>query len=567
VGLRTGFEETDAAGMTPRGAATRGPELPLTAENQAGVEGGARPTSTGSINPGSGPATLVSPTALTENPMEATALTAYLAGSAAPNTLATASTSTADASAPPPENAGSSAAPLDVVPPDATPAIGNGDQSGTGGGENDGGSSRMPETDTPPDTPPNLAFLPPFPPQPEKPQPKPNNDCDSGTVGTSADAPGLASDAAFSEAPVRYFDGTVKLSWTDLSSDGLGGWGQTRSWTNAPGYAAIDFAGHPMGYNGSGMVVSQLPFVETTNNYNTAIVVTSGTNALFFDNLNDPNPTPRFFVQDRLAHVGREFILTDTLGDQIHFNDFTGAPNDPRWGKFNSVTDADGNVTAVTAWTADGRPAEVQQSTPSGPGPHVVESYLYSYVPSGVNQGLYSNVTLRRQVDGGAWTVVRQVDYTYYGSQETNGNPTDLKTAVVKDAAGNALDTTYYRYYPTRNGFDGLKYVFTPQSYARLAAAVGDPFTASDAQVAPYADNYFEYDVFRRVTREIARGSNCGCTGLPGDYTFVYSTNSNPTDYNTWKYKTIETRLAFLEEADRCCPGDRRRHLDRTAGC
>jgi hypothetical protein len=382
----------------------------------------------------------------------------------------------------------------------------------------------MPETDTPPDTPPT------------------DCGCDSGPFNAAAGTPGLSCSDAFSEAPVRYFDGTVQLNWNDLSSAGFGGgWGHSRSWSNTQGYAARDFSGNPMGYNGNGTVVPQLPFALTNASFSTAIVVTSGTNARFFDNVNGPNPTARFFVQDTLTHANGEFVVADTAGDQIHFNDFTGAPFNPRWGRFTSMTDPAGNVTAVTSWTADGKPAEVQRTTPPGQSPRVVESYLYRYVPSGVNRGLFSNVTLRRQTDGGPWAVVRQVDYSYYETGEAHGNPNDLKTAVVKDGAGNILDTSYYRYYPNAGSFDGLKYVFNPQSYARLAAAVGDPLAATDDQVAPYADNYFEYDPLRRVTKEIAQGTNCGCTGLPGDYTFSYSTSSNAPGYNSWRSKTIET--------------------------
>src|SRR6266545_3022101 len=82
-------------------------------------------------------------------------------------------------------------------------------------------------------------------------------------------------------------------------------------------------------------------------------------------------------------------------------------------------------------------------------------------VSSGVNTGLLSNVTLRRKVNSGSWATVRQVDYAYYGTGETHGNPGDLKTAIVKDASGNALDTSYYRYYQAgdANGYaGGVKY-------------------------------------------------------------------------------------------------------------
>jgi hypothetical protein len=54
-------------------------------------------------------------------------------------------------------------------------------------------------------------------------------------------------------AGVRYFDGSLKKSTSDLTSEGFGtGWGQTRSWSN-------DI--NPNGPNGSGEVVSQQPYL------------------------------------------------------------------------------------------------------------------------------------------------------------------------------------------------------------------------------------------------------------------------------------------------------------------
>jgi hypothetical protein len=342
---------------------------------------------------------------------------------------------------------------------------------------------------------------------------------------------------------------------TDLTSDGFGApWGQTRSWSNTPGYAAVSRSlGQPLSSNGNGWVDTQLPFVEPDNNFSTAIVILSGTNALFFDN-NGGHWTPHFFTQDKLSFsatgsgpYASEFLLTDTAGDQIHFNGWDGQPGSSRWGRFKSMTDANGDTTTVTGWTDDGKPTEIIRSTLPGQSPAATESWLYSYVPSGVNQGLLANVTLRRLAADGTWTIVRQVDYTYYGSGEAHGNANDLKTAVVRDAAGNALDTSYYRYYPTVFGFparfDGLRYVFNPDSFARLSAAVSNPFTASDAQVAPYADNYYEYDSTQRATKEVAQGTSCSCadTAGQGTYTYSYFGNNNPTDYNIWQSRTIET--------------------------
>jgi hypothetical protein len=169
------------------------------------------------------------------------------------------------------------------------------------------------------------------------------------------------------------------------------------------------------------------------------------------------------------------------------------------------------------------------------------ESYLYSYNGS----GLISNVTLRRQVNGGSWTIIRQVAYTYYASGESHGNVGDLKLAVIEDGPGNALDTKYYRYYTGESGgyVDGLKYVFNAQSYARLVAALGTNLSSlTDTQVAPYADDFFQFDSSQRVTEEIVQGLGCSsCSGGDGTFTFAYTTSTFGNGYNSWLTKTTET--------------------------
>jgi hypothetical protein len=126
--------------------------------------------------------------------------------------------------------------------------------------------------------------------------------------------------------------------------------------------------------------------------------------------------------------------------------------------------------------------------------------------------------TLRQQVNGGAWSMVRQVQYSYYnGTQQYGGNLGDLMTATIEDGLGNVLSTDYYRYYMPgdANGYQhGLKYVFNPQSYARLTAALGTNLSSlTDAQVAPYADNAFQYDSQQRVTQEVVVGVGDSQTG------------------------------------------------------
>jgi hypothetical protein len=139
---------------------------------------------------------------------------------------------------------------------------------------------------------------------------------------------------------------------------------------------------------------------------------------------------------------------------------------------------------------------------------HGTESYLYSYFSSGPTPGFLQNVTLRRSVNGGAWSTVRQVTYSYYDGSLPGGNWGDLEQAVLADGPGNVLDTLFNRYYPAQLGdpIDLLKYAVGAASYGRLETALGgaNPLGATDAQVSPYADEALAYDGHQRVTTATA---------------------------------------------------------------
>jgi hypothetical protein len=358
-------------------------------------------------------------------------------------------------------------------------------------------------------------------------------------VGTAPGAYDHAIDTSIGESPagVRYTNGALDVTSTDLSSAGFGTpWGATRGWTNA-------FT--TTGSDGNGIVVDQLPYAVPCLTSAVAIV-TSTHNARMYD-LSGGVYVPRYFTLDTLvANTGaNEFDLTDTTGAVIRFNNFsTSLPANER-GTFKSYTDPYGNVTSVTSVTSDGRPGEVQRSATVG-GTTYTESYLYTHLTTGPNTGLVSNITLRRSTNGGSsWTTVRQTAYSYYDGTLANGNQGDLLSAVVEDGNGNALDTSYYRYYTSNIGTGyqgGLKYVVNPQSYARLTAAVGNVQNATDAQVATYADAYYEY-ANMKVTKAVIQGAGCSCGGGSGQGTFLnsYSTSTNPNGTDSWSNKVIET--------------------------
>jgi RHS repeat-associated protein len=356
--------------------------------------------------------------------------------------------------------------------------------------------------------------------------------CPTGSVKTNQSP----SAKSFSQAPVRYFDGTLEYQATDLSSDGFGTpWAQSRSWTNDPAYTANNT-------NGFGWVDAQMPHLAPIAGGGLA-VVESGITAQTFD-LVDGSFQERGGGHDALYFdtASGDYFLGDQAGNRFVFAGFGADVPAAGQGGLLSETDAAGNVTTVNR-NADGTPAEVLRSDSTA---SVTESFLYAYVPAGdANAGRLASVTLRRRAGAGDWAVVQSVAYAYYDGVEANGNLGDLKTAVIYDAAGEELQTYYYRYYVAgeAGGYQhGLKYVLEPTSFARLAAAVADPFSAADAQIAPYADYFFQYDGQDRVSAEVAQGAGCSaCSAGLGTFTFSYTPSANPVGFNEWAMRTVET--------------------------
>jgi len=83
-------------------------------------------------------------------------------------------------------------------------------------------------------------------------------------------------------------------------------------------------------------------------------------------------------------------------------------------------------------------------------------------------------------VEGSQWRVVRQDAYRYYVDGESDGF------------------------------VHGLKMVFSSQSVAAIREAGLDPWSSTDDQLAPYADNRYLFNADKRVTEERVRRWNLG---------------------------------------------------------
>ena len=357
-------------------------------------------------------------------------------------------------------------------------------------------------------------------PPPPPPEPPPTPPCEGD--------PQCCCPCGCSTAPVRYFNGEVQLAVTDLEVGGYGKlWRHRRVYSNQLSSSG-DFG------NGYNWLVEQWPsLIEYGDGSITVVRETRKT--LWFD-LIGGTYVGRYGAKSTLTHdtTNHLFVLALPTGEQWAFQDFDQATNPV--GLFSSQRTAGGQVTRVASYTADGRIGEIQRGTTLG-GVTTTESFLYAYNGDGQATAL----TLRSQVNGGAWNPIRKVVYEYYADGESYGSPGDLKRARTQVPQGGGwadVQIHYYRYYLSGdpNGFvHGLKYVVKPNTYATMTADGLDPTSVADAVLAQYADQFLQYDSSQRVTLETLDGGS-------RTYTFAFTQSGNPDDYNNWATKTVETR-------------------------
>ena len=345
--------------------------------------------------------------------------------------------------------------------------------------------------------------------------------------------------SAFSEGPIRYANGELRLTATDISSSGFGvPWGHTRSfasrmsWTQTVG----------QGYNWQ---VSQWSYLIIQTD---TVVVQGAPNAsLWFDKVGS-SYVPRFGVDQTLTldTAQNRYILSTPDGTVTQFDATTGL--------FRNESDAAGNITEVTSIHANNYNIATIQRSVTTAGVTTTEQYSYTY-DSSSGDPLLSHVTLQRRVGAGSFDNVLRATYIYYSGDDPNGLAEDLRTVVTQvwqNAAWTDTGTSYYRYWlelasdssssssSSSSGGSSApfahlpKYVLNASAYARMVADGHDPLTASDSLLLMYSDYYFEYDSQRRVTLETVKSGS-------QTFQFSYEASGFPDDYNHWKTKSIET--------------------------
>ncbi len=326
-------------------------------------------------------------------------------------------------------------------------------------------------------------------------------------------------------------------------------------------------AGGPDIGAGNNWGFQEWPYLAYTDNCARVAVVGLQGKLYWFDNKSDGVFAPTF---DQCATLCQDpfvcgvdagcnnFRMKLVNGDVYQFNTL---------GVFQKFTDAGGkNVIELASIAANSfNPVTIRRTYQEGSVSKTEElQFDYEATVDGNGNPIYfpqlNSITL---VQGSSLTKVAKSNYTYYGAGNSFGETGDLQTAtsqVWDGAAWKNTGVSYYIYYKesvassssssssssaslggggllTVPAEPRLKYVLGPGAYDDLTndPGVTDPLTATEAQVADYADQYLEYDAASKVSRVELRG---GAEAR----TFTYEQSAFADGPNNWRYKTTETR-------------------------
>jgi RHS repeat-associated protein len=292
------------------------------------------------------------------------------------------------------------------------------------------------------------------------------------------------------------------------------------------------------GPNGNRWFIKEVPQLGKDGSGNIAVIGIIN-DTLWFDK-SGSNYVARFFIKETLVEstANKEFTFTDTQGRAFRFFNFDATIPVVQQGQFKYSIDPYQHLSSSSSATYNASSSISSYVMSDGTNNF---GHNYEYSSSSTDKIIHATQTVN------GTTNVRRAVMDYYPSDtgtgaDAFGSAGDLRKVTVQiwnsgTSAWDDATNTYYRYYKTgdANGFKfGLKYVVNPESYARMVLAGLTPETATDVQVAAYADNYYQYDSNKRVTLEKTRG------GLLS-YSYAYTQSANADGYNSWKMKTVET--------------------------
>ncbi len=311
---------------------------------------------------------------------------------------------------------------------------------------------------------------------------------------------------------------------------------------------------------------SMMPVLTSTDsgNYTTsdADVAFSAYRSLSFDNTGTDTWSEEDFENFTLTHdaTSNALIVSADDGHEWWFRDFDYGFTHQR-GKLFEIRDPYDNKLELSY--TSGILTQVDDA-----GGHRM---LYKYISGGDNNGKLESIEVFLDTDTNGANLIGKVEYEYFNNDtNTNGGSAgDLQRVTVSrrgtsDSGGTLSIVTneHYRYWDgnfnamSNPGTDHkLKYILRPENYVRFADSNGVNAykTASDEDVAGFANVYLEYDSNYRVARIEERSGACSSCGgsAVGTTDLDWTENgSTPTDYNGWALHCMvdredDTRIIF----------------------
>ncbi|MBI1373852.1 MAG: LEPR-XLL domain-containing protein [Phycisphaera sp.] len=272
-----------------------------------------------------------------------------------------------------------------------------------------------------------------------------------------------------------------------------------------------------------------LPEVVLAGN---AIVFRQNRETRIYDILKNGSIVPRVDGQGQLEKVGSNYVESDPYG---YKSTYSGAPE--TLGRLLSVADPSGRLTTYT-YDPNGQLISQSWSDTSG-GETTFNTLRYEF-----EDGVLTGSSLASTVGPKAGSAMRGTSYEYYAAGEIGGPEGTPKRIVISDGSGQEIESNLYRYYTEGDSIGKLKFNVSGESYDRIVAAGLDPETATDEDIAPYADEYLEYDTEGRVIKRVIQGAGCStCSGGLSTTLYSYEHSTFADDYNAWSDRVTETIL------------------------
>lgn len=310
------------------------------------------------------------------------------------------------------------------------------------------------------------------------------------------------------------------------------------------------------GINGNSWVATSLPYLHystTTVDGMPAKVILMGVGGAQWEWVSGTGYVGLFGTRRRLVLDGSDLRMLKPDGGVLTF--FGPSITTSLRGRQSGGVSALGIVTVIAYDGSLRLASETRTDAVTGD----QAALVYTFATTGPHEGRIVAVE-KRLVRSGAVLPIHRWDFTYHSGADSAGSLNDLETAAESvwseaDAAWAGIGTRYFRYYKSNSGIGfthGLRYALDADGFARMKELGLDPENTSqvtDAVLAGYASEYFEYDSERRHSTTVLRA---------GTETTTYARlDSDGDSGRNWSRREIATRpdgstlTTYFDQAER----------------